>query len=90
MKIYLFLVLEARGTYLVAQMIKNLPTTKKTQIPLGQENPWRKKWLPIPIFLPGKSLGQRSLKGPSPWGRKESDLTERLFFTGGYKSKIKF
>jgi len=59
MKIYLFLVLEARGTYLVAPMVKNLPTTKKTQIPLGQKNPWRNKWLPIPVFLPGKSLGQR-------------------------------
>ena len=51
-------------------MLKNLPTTKKTQIPLGQENPWRKKWLPIPIFLPGKSHGQRSLAVYSSWGCK--------------------
>ena len=33
-----------------------------------------------PVFLPGKSHGQRSLVGYSPWGRKESDTTERLNF----------
>ena len=31
-----------------------------------------------PVFLPGKSHGQRSLVGYSPWGPKESDMTERL------------
>ena len=30
--------------------------------------PWRKKWQPTPVFLPGKSHGQRSLAGYSPWG----------------------
>ena len=34
----------------------------------------------VPILLPGKSHGQRSLKGYSPWGRKESDTTEWLHF----------
>ena len=29
-----------------------------------------------PVFLPGKSHGQRSLEGYSPWGPKESDMTE--------------
>ena len=38
---------------------------------------WRKKWQPIPVFLPGKSNGQRSLAAYSPWGRKELDTTER-------------
>ena len=33
--------------------------------------PWRRKWQPTPIFLPGKSHGQRSLAGYSPWGSKE-------------------
>ena len=32
--------------------------------------PWRRKWQPAPIFLPGKSHGQRSLMGYSPWGHK--------------------
>ena len=40
--------------------------------------PWRRKWHLIPVFLPGKSHGQRSLAGYSPWGRKESDTTEPL------------
>ena len=40
--------------------------------------PGRRKWQPIPIFLPGESHGQRSLGGCSPWGHKESDMTERL------------
>ena len=31
-----------------------------------------------PVFLPGKSRGQRSLAGSSPWVRKESDMTDRL------------
>ena len=41
---------------------------------------WRRQWQPTPVFLPGKSHGQRSLVGCSPWGRWESDMTERLHF----------
>ena len=33
--------------------------------------PWRRKWKPTPVFLPGKSEGQRSLVGCSPWGPKK-------------------
>ena len=40
--------------------------------------PWRRKWQPAPVFLPGESHGQRSLTDYSPWGHKESDTTERL------------
>ena len=40
--------------------------------------PWRREWQPTPVFLPGESHGQRSLVGYSPWGRKESDMNERL------------
>ena len=39
--------------------------------------PWRRKWQPTPVFLPGKSHGQRSLVGYSPWGCKEWDMTEQ-------------
>ena len=39
--------------------------------------PWRREWQPTPVFLPGKSHGQKSLVGSSPWGHKESDMTER-------------
>ena len=37
---------------------------------------WRRKWQPTPVLLPGKSHGQRSLVGYSPWGHKESAMTE--------------
>ena len=38
--------------------------------------PWRRKWQPTLVCLPGKSHGQRSLVGYSPWGHKESDMTD--------------
>ena len=38
--------------------------------------PWRRKWQPTPVFLPGESYGQRSLVGYSPWGCREKDMTE--------------
>ena len=40
--------------------------------------PWRSEWQATPVFLPGEFHGQRSLMGYSPWGHKESDMTERL------------
>ena len=40
----------------------------------------RRQWHPTPVLLPGKSHGQRSLVGCSPWGREESDMTEWLHF----------
>ena len=40
--------------------------------------PWRKKWQPTPVSLPGKSHGQGSLVGYKPWGCKESDMIELL------------
>ena len=40
----------------------------------------RRQWQPTPVLLPGKSHGRRSLVGCSPWGREESDTTERLHF----------
>ena len=41
---------------------------------------WRRWWHPTPVLLPGKSHGRKSLVGCSPWGREESDMTERLHF----------
>ena len=43
-------------------------------------DPSRRKWQPTPVFLAGKSHGQRSLAGYNPWGHKGSDMTERLHF----------
>ena len=56
----------------------HLPMQETQVQSLGQEDPWRKKWQPTPVILPGKSWGQRSLVGYSPWGLKELDMTERL------------
>ena len=62
---------------LVAQMVKTPPAMQETQVQsLSQEDPWRREWQPTPAFLPGEPLGERSLVGYSPWGRKESDRTE--------------
>ena len=41
---------------------------------------WRRQWHPTPVLLPGKSHEWGSLVGCSPWGREESDTTERLPF----------
>ena len=38
--------------------------------PWAKKIPWRRSWQPTPVFLPGESLGQRSLAGYSPWGCK--------------------
>ena len=46
--------------------------------PWVRKIPWRSKWQPTPLFLPGKSHGQRSLASYTPWGHKESDTTEQL------------
>ena len=40
---------------------------------------WKRKWQPTPVFLPGKSHGWRNLVGYSPYGRKESGLSDFTF-----------
>ena len=49
--------------------------------PWVRKIPWRKEWQPTPVFLPGKSHGQRSLAGYSPWSLTESDMTEWTHWT---------
>ena len=46
--------------------------------PRVRKIPWRRAWEPTPVFLSGESHGQRSLVGYSPWGCRESDMTEWL------------
>ena len=64
---------------LMGQMVKN-PSQCGTSVfsPWVVKIPWRRAWQPTPAFLPGASHGQRSLAGYSPWGHKESDMTEQL------------
>ena len=44
--------------------------------PWVRKIPWKRKWQPTPVFLPGKSHGQRGLVGYSPVGCKNLDMTE--------------
>ena len=46
--------------------------------PWLRKMPWRRKWQPTPVFLPGESHGRRSLVGYHPWGHKELDTSEAL------------
>ena len=76
---------------LVAQRLKSLPLMRETWVrSLGWEDPLEKEMAtqPTPVLLPRESHGQRSLIGYSPWGRKESDTTERLHFEILGKRKI--
>ena len=55
-------------------VVKNLPQAQEMKVQsldqsLGWEDPWRRKWQPTPVFLPGESHGQRE-PGDSPWGWK--------------------
>ena len=45
-------------------------------IPGAGKIPWRRKWHPTAVFLPGESHGQRSLAGYNSWGLEESDTSE--------------
>ena len=66
---------------LVAQRARRLPAMWETRFdPWVRKIPWRRKWQPPPVFLPGESHGGRSLVGYSPQERKQSDTTERLHF----------
>ena len=77
----------------MAQTVKRLPAMRETWVQfLGQEDPWRRKWQPTPVLLPGKFHGWTSLVGYSPWGRKGSDMTEQLHlfcFNEQYFFKLK-
>ena len=46
--------------------------------PLSRKIPWRREWIPTPVFLPGESHGKGKLVGYNPWGWKDSDMTEWL------------
>ena len=61
----------------MARVVKNQPANAGHRFdPWVGKIPWRRKWQPPPVFLPGKSHGQRSLVDYSPQGCKESNTTE--------------
>ena len=64
-------------------MVKNLTANAGdagalSSMPGSGRFPWRRKWQPIPVFLPGKSHGQRNLAGYSPRDHKDLDTTLQL------------
>ena len=62
-------------------MVKRPSAIRETRFdPWVGKIPWRRKWQPTLVLLPGKFHGQRSLVGYSPRGRKGSDTTELLHF----------
>ena len=68
--------LQYSWTSLVAQLVKNLPATWERRPGFDSwvgKIPWKRERLPIPVFWPGEFYGLYS-----PWGYKESDITERL------------
>ena len=55
---------------LVAQLVKTLPAMQETWVPWVGKIPWRRKWQPTSVYLPGKAQGQRSLVDYSLQGCK--------------------
>ena len=79
--------------FLDGAIVKNLPASsgdaRDTGLTFESERlPWRRKWHSTPIFLPGKSHGQRNLAGCSPLGCKELDMTEYACMYAVYFNRI--
>ena len=79
------------GTFLVVQMIKNLPTMQEIWVwSLSQEG-CLEKGIPTPVFLPREPCGQRSLVGSSPWGCRVvhnwSNFTHKIY--SSFKTPLK-
>ena len=74
----LWLVIHLQWGFLGGTMVKNLPANAGDSISGVGKIPRKSKWQPTPVFLPAKFHRQRSLAGFSPWGCKESDMTEQL------------
>ena len=71
------------GTSQVVLVVKNLPTNSGDVrdtglIPGSGRFPWKRKWQPTPVVLPGNSMTKESGRLHCPWGRKETDMTQRL------------
>ena len=63
--------------FLSGSVVKNLAVMQGIGFnPWAGKISWRRKWQPTPVFLLGKTQGQRSLAGYSPWGHKELNTTK--------------
>ena len=68
----------------VALVVKNPPANAGDagSVPGSERFPWRRKWQPTSVFLPGESHEQKSLVGYNPWGCRELDMTEGVNYSG--------
>ena len=72
----------------MVQMVKYLPSMQEAWFNLlVRKIPWKRDWLPTPVFLIGGFPGQRSLVGYSLWGHKNSDTTEMTEHTHNQEAK---
>ena len=65
---------------MVAQWQESSCQSRRCRLdPWVGKSPWRRKWKPIPVFLPGKSHAQRCVVGCNPWGCKRTghDVTTK-------------
>ena len=71
-------------------MVKNLPANAGDMgsIPRWRRSPWRRKWQPTPVFLPGKFHGQRRLVGYSLGGSKELSMIEHAHTHSSFTLQI--
>ena len=88
---------KSTSTPLVAQTVKGSTYNAGDlgSIPGVGKIPWRRKWQPTAVLLPGESHGWRSLVGYSPWGHKELDMTfflqmllSSILFQKGFKTPV--
>ena len=68
---------DSKADFIVKHFI---PWKRKLWVSVIWTPPNIRQWQPTPVLLPGKSHGQRSLVGFSPWGRCKLDTTEQLYF----------
>ena len=65
----------SRAAFLIAQLVKNPPAMQETLFnPWVGKIPWRREWLPTPVFSPGEFHGLCS-----PWDHKELSVSLSLF-----------
>ena len=81
------------AVYQVALVVNNLSANagrcrRQAFAPWVGKISWRRAWQPTPVFLPGEFHGKRSVVGCSPWGHKESDMTDTTECESVFKDQI--
>ena len=67
----------------MALVVKNLPANAGDRFdPWVRKIPWKRKWQPTPVFLPGKSMDREAWQATVYGVKKEMDMTEHIVFLG--------